>query len=82
MDFNFFEWIREGVKRSVLMGVSDAVEQMGAPHEPEVARDKIMAFLQSDAPAETPTASKRRVSSSASGQRKLGRSISEIHPTS
>ncbi len=80
MDFNFFEWIREGVKRSVLMGVSDAVEQMGAPHEPEVARDKIMAFLQSDAPAETTT--KRRVSSSASGQRKLGRSISEIHPTS
>jgi hypothetical protein len=81
MDFNFFEWIREGVKRSVLMGVSDAVEQMGAPHEPEVARDKIMAFLQSDAPAETAT-TKRRVASSASGQRKLGRSISEIHPTS
>lgn len=81
MDFNFFEWIREGVKRSVLMGVSDAVEQMGAPHEPEAARDKIMAFLQSEAPAETST-TKRRVSSSASGQRKLGRSISEIHPTS
>ena len=81
MDFNFFEWIREGVKRSVLMGVSDAVEQMGAPHEPEAARDKIMAFLQSEAPSETST-SKRRVSSSASGQRKLGRSISEIHPTS
>lgn len=81
MDFNFFEWIREGVKRSVLMGVSDAVEQMGAPHEPEAARDKIMAFLQSEAP-EAASTTKRRVASSSTGQRKLGRSISEIHPTS
>ncbi|MBQ9875334.1 MAG: hypothetical protein IJM30_12845 [Thermoguttaceae bacterium] len=80
-DFNFFEWIREGVKRSVLMGVSDAVETMGAPHDPEASRDKIMAFLKED--AETPSATRRRVSSSASsGQRKLGRSIAEIHPTS
>lgn len=82
MDFNFFEWIREGVKRSVLMGVSDAVEQMGAPHEPEAARDKIMAFLQSEAPEAASATTKRRVASSPTGQRKLGRSISEIHPTS
>ncbi len=81
MDFNFFEWIREGVKRSVLMGVSDAVETMGAPHDPEQARDKIMAFLKED--SETTTTSRRRVSSSSTaGQRKLGRSIADIHPTS
>ena len=83
MDFNFFERIREGVKRSVLMGVSDAVETMGAPHDPEQAQDKIMAFLKDEAETSA-TTSRRRVSSSSSsnGQRKLGRSIAEIHPTS
>ncbi|MBQ9372457.1 MAG: hypothetical protein IJU03_09725 [Thermoguttaceae bacterium] len=78
MDFNFFEWIREGVKRSVLLGVSDAVETMGAPHDPETARDKIMGFLRDE--GEEGKTTKRRVA--ASTTRKLGRSISEIHPTS
>ena len=81
MDFNFFEWIREGVKRSVLLGVSDAVETMGAPHDPETSRDKIMNFF-SDETAEAESKPKRRVSSATSSPRKLGRSISEIHPTS
>ena len=71
MDFNFFEWIREGVKRSVLLGVSDAVETMGAPHDPETAQDE----------TEEGKTAKRRVAASTT-QRKLGRSISEIHPTS
>ena len=83
MDFNFFEWIREGVKRSVLLGVSDAVETMGAPHDPEQARDKIMDFLKDESESETKKSRKRvSSSSSSSGQRKLGRSIAEIHPTS
>ena len=83
MDFNFFEWIREGVKRSVLLGVSDAVETMGAPHDPEQSRDKIMSFLQEENSDSTGTSSRKRVAGSASGgQRKLGRSIADIHPTS
>ena len=79
MNFNFFEWIREGVKRSVLLGVSDAVETMGTPHDPETSRDKIMTFLQDE--TETTKAKPKRVTSSKT-TRKLGRSISEIHPTS
>jgi hypothetical protein len=31
MQFNLFDWIREGVKRSVLQGVSDAMEAIGNP---------------------------------------------------
>jgi hypothetical protein len=31
MQLNVFAWIREGVKRSVLLGVSDAMETIGAP---------------------------------------------------
>ena len=31
MQLNIFAWIREGVKRSVLLGVSDAIETIGTP---------------------------------------------------
>jgi hypothetical protein len=80
MNFNFFEWVRDGVKRSVLLGVSDAVETMGMPHDEESSKDKILGFLQDHSHSSTP---QRRVSSgsSTSGQRKLGRSISDIHGT-
>jgi hypothetical protein len=30
MQFNVFDWIREGVKRSVILGVSDAMETIAA----------------------------------------------------
>lgn len=76
MGFNFFDWLRDGVKRSVLLGVSDAVEQMGQPEDEESARTKILSYLQEDVPtAKTP----KRVAVSGSGQKKLGRSISDIH---
>lgn len=31
MQFNLFTWIREGVKRSVLLGFSDAIDTIGTP---------------------------------------------------
>ena len=36
---NFFDWIREGVKQSVLLGVSDAAEQIGVPFESTIYLD-------------------------------------------
>ena len=79
MDFNFFDWIRNGVKRSVLLGVSDAVQTMGMPTEEESSKDKILSFLQDD--SQNVATARQRVpnSSSTSGQRKLGRSINDIH---
>lgn len=82
VDFNFFDWIREGVKRSVLLGVSDAVETMGTPHDPEESRDKIMSFLRDETAEAEGKTTRRRVTSASTTPRKLGRSISEIHPTS
>jgi hypothetical protein len=81
MNFNFFEWVRDGVKRSVLLGVSDAVETMGMPHDEESSKDKILSFLQDNSHAPTPQRQISRNSSTTSGQRKLGRSISDIHVT-
>ncbi len=81
MNFNFFDWVRDGVKRSVLMGVSDAVEQMGMPTDEESSKDKILSFLQSDEPqkvSQSPV--RKRLPGNAGGSpRKLGRSIAEIH---
>jgi len=81
MNFNFFDWIRDGVKRSVLMGVSEAVETMGMPPDEESSKDKILSFLQSEEQhklTSTPP-SRRLTGGNGSSPRKLGRSIAEIH---
>ncbi len=74
MDFNFFDWIRNGGKRSVLMGVNDAVEQLGMPSEEDASKDKILSFLQSDEPKKlaSPAASRARRANA------LGRGISKV----
>jgi hypothetical protein len=76
-NFNFFNWIREGVKTSILGGVGDAVETLGMPPTTDTA-DKILGFLKSDTESEPVT---RRITggASASGSRKLGRSLSDLH---
>ncbi len=78
MNFNFFDWIRDGVKRSVLLGVSDAVQTMGAPQDEESSKDKILSFLQDE--DQTVPARRRVTAASGSGQRKLGRSLSDLQP--
>ncbi|MDR1957511.1 MAG: hypothetical protein LBQ54_00405 [Planctomycetaceae bacterium] len=80
MNFNFFDWVRDGVKRSVLLGVSDAVETMGMPTDEESSKDKILSFLQDGSAATKQVAApamRRRLPSAPA--RKLGRSITEIH---
>ena len=75
MDFNFFDWLRNGVKNSVLHGVNDAVNTMGMPPE-DSSKDKVLGWLKSNESNEAPV---RRINGgAASGPKKLGRSLSEI----
>ena len=76
MSFNFFDWVRDGVKNSVLLGVSDAVNTMGMPHE-ESSKEKILGFLKNNPDHDTPV---RRISGGAAptGTKKLGRSLNDI----
>jgi len=75
MSFNFFDWVRNGVKDSVLLGVSDAVNTMGMPPE-ESSKGKILNFLQSNADNDS---SVRRIAGGApAGTKKLGRSLNDI----
>ena len=75
MNFNFFDWIRDGVRRSVLLGVSDAVEIIGMPHDEETSRSKILHYLQTE--ESNQGMSRRKVasaggSSTTSSRKKLG----------
>ena len=75
MNMNLFEWIRESVRRSVLLGFSDAVEQIGLTNvdNDEEVNPQVAAFLQGN--ATTTTAKKSR------GRRKrLGKSLKEMNP--
>jgi hypothetical protein len=73
MSLNFFSWIREGVKQSVLMGVHDAVENLGPRPDEDPIGQRLLGFLQ---PGQTPTATKQLPGTSP--RRKLGRSLKEI----
>lgn len=70
-----FQWIREGVRRSVLLGFSDAVEQIGTPGEANDLNPQLAALLR-----ESPRAAE--LAASAPGQKperkRLGRSLTDL----
>lgn len=74
---NFYAWVREGVKRAVLLGFSDAVEHLGMPHDSDDASNQFLAMLRGgkalEAPERTATAA-----SAAGGRKRLGRSLDDI----
>lgn len=73
----FYNWIRDGVKRAILLGVSDAIEQIGAPPDNEELNPRLAAMLlpansqQALATAERPQAARPE-------RKRLGRSLNQI----
>lgn len=76
MQFNLFAWIREGVRRSVILGVNDAVEEIGAPHGDEAWKERLVSLL--EAPASDEATSSGALA--AGKRRRLGRSLKDISP--
>lgn len=70
---NFFVWIRESVKRAVLLGVSDAMEQIGPPAEGDENTQKLLSSLREHVALEAQPA----LPTGARGKR-LGRSLNQI----
>jgi hypothetical protein len=86
VNVNFFDWLRDGVRQSVLLGVSDAIEQIGTPAESEEIHPGVAAFLQSDKTDKKrvagPTAGATATGGSGNSSRKrLGRSLKDIDQT-
>lgn len=68
MDFNFFNWIRDGVKKSVLLGVSDAVDEIGVPEGDNTFHERMQSIV---AVEEKKSGAKRT--------RRLGRSLKDLN---
>jgi hypothetical protein len=73
---NFFTWVRDGVRQAVLMGVSDAVGDIGTPPEGDDIGQRLLQALRSGQPmvAEAQTAERP-------ARKKLGRSLEQIQAT-
>jgi hypothetical protein len=73
----FFAWLREGVRRAVLLGFSDAFAQLGHRSEHDDLGPQLAATLQQAAlasPAGAPVAS----IGANTGRKRLGKSLAEI----
>jgi hypothetical protein len=77
MNANLFSWIREGVKQSVLLGVSDAVEALGVPDNADDIRPRLMEFMQQDGDG-----SKTRGGSGTARRKRLGRTLKDMESES
>ena len=77
MQLNVFAWIREGVKRSVLLGVSDAIESIGAPEGDDGALKRRLTQLL--LPEAIPIPSAPALSGS---RKRLGKSLRDVTPPS
>ncbi len=80
-NMNFFGWIRNGVRQSVLLGVSDAVEQLGTPAAVEDLHPSVAGFLKLE--EHTTNAPKLMQSSNpavgqAKSRRRLGKSLKDM----
>ncbi len=72
MKINFFDWIREGVRQSILLGLSDAATDIGSEKDIEVLNQQLLSSLQQNRITD-------ETGKASPGRRKaLGRSLSQI----
>lgn len=72
MNLNVFTWIREGVRQSVLAGVSDALDQMGTAADGDDLRPKIAEVLRRQ------TSTVDAIPATEGRPRRLGRSLKDL----
>jgi len=75
----FFVWIREGVRRAVLMGFSDAISEIGQRHEGEELGEQLALSLQQSVAIQSE--SKSGVATALApppGRKRLGKSLEQI----
>jgi hypothetical protein len=73
-----FGWIREGVRRAVLLGVSDAVEQIGDADDKDALHPRLQNLLR-EAPQRLTSETRIADPIPSRGERKrLGRSLGQI----
>ncbi len=76
---NFFSWLRDGVRQSVLLGVSDAVEQLGTPPTSDEIHPSVAALLHSQSTSSVKNRLPGPVGGSSPERRRLGKSLKEMN---
>ncbi len=77
-----FGWIREGVRRAVLLGFSDAVEQIGTADDKDTLHPHLQTMLR-EAPrrlTQENHAAAEATIPSRNERKRLGRSLGQIQP--
>ena len=74
----FYGWIRENVRRAVLLGFSDAVEQLGLPNAEEEVSPQLLAVLRPVKPLLASEAPAKPASSPGGGRKRLGQTLEQI----
>lgn len=79
MNLNVFTWIREGVRQSVLAGVSDALDNIGAAPDGDDLKARVSTAIARREP-DTLTAAAVATGTTANPQRpkRLGRSLKDL----
>jgi hypothetical protein len=72
----FFAWLREGVRRAVLLGFSDAISQIGNRSESDELGPQLAAALQQG--IADPNRDMMPAISAPSGRKRLGKSLAQI----
>lgn len=75
--FNVFNWIREGVRQSVLLGVTDAIEQIGSPTDVDDAKPRLLELARRSEALPMPESPASAPRSEAKPKR-LGRSLRDM----
>ena len=73
----FYGWIRENVRRAVLLGFSDAVEQLGLPNEKDEVSPQLLAVLKPARPLLTADGQSKPAPASG-GRKRLGQTLEQI----
>ena len=79
MNMNFFQWLRDGVRQSVVLGVSDAVEQIGMPESDQEVKPGLASVLGIEGEPETKTRGKKAAATG--GRKRLGKTLKDMNPS-
>lgn len=78
MNVNFFQWLRDGVKHSVLLGVSDAVDTLGTPDNIAGDEKQTLAFLTQTKGTRGTKRSRSKSVANQPERKRLGRSLKDM----
>ena len=77
---SFFQWLREGVRQAVVLGLADAVEDVGTRAAADALGPALAQSLRDRLAVQRETAVIESAPAAAPARRRLGRSLESLKP--